>query len=730
MPQWSLDRTSNDLIGISRGFLEAATSDNVQVLAILACESFGTSLAMSQEACHKAYLLCSRSHESTVVSFLKARIGYRDGDCGWQLAQTHAGVRFLGLASCLSTLGSWNAALILHKLIFTTATDKKLVPTAQHLKQLMMAVEYRLARSGFSESALGWARIFKEEMATQGDGSGLQLSVGQKMATMVPPSDVVVGLTQTMSCLARVGEETRRIEITTPGDHAAWLAAFVKWCLGAPPTIVSQNGRSLVQNDSRVILRLIETTKKAQEIRIELHDYTGNITKLVRGISSLGEFKGLVGVRVYGQAMLRRLFGPPSDPRYRACVQAVPYACLQVRKNLVVRREWSTANISTAGLDQWGDADSTATKGQVFASVEKIGRTIHDYLGGNPDEPLPQLTEIPSGMNIDDLPLVSLVKSRMFRECPCRSCQNISTNAITHCTFDGFISDVSYCVGNILALSLLNPIDPDGVQVYFGSDTSCTFTRCVQSILSGKGNILECSVSNIIEPAIKILGHEMFSTHEWVMSSRYDQTVYPKLFSTQTIQGEDILALECIPGSLIWDDQRYETVQVSPAYAQWDFEDEDSDAESATEQGMQVKLEDGMVLYPMDSFPSYKLEWQVGGKESNLEVAIFLPKFSTFPGRNPRYALESAVESLFVNCTHDRMAKFTPRNDNIYITQPLDPRPPLRDRNNVAVVKCDRNEPIRFFTLASGESGIVRLDSCLECCVKYCHLSSARFVLC
>jgi hypothetical protein len=103
----------------------------------------------------------------------------------------------------------------------------------------------------------------------------------------------------------------------------------------------------------------------------------------------------LVGVRVYGQAMLRRLFGPPSDPRYRACVQAFPYACLQVRKNLVVRREWSTAKISTAGLDQWGDADSTATKGQVFASVEKIGRTIHDYLGGNPDEPLPQLTEIP-----------------------------------------------------------------------------------------------------------------------------------------------------------------------------------------------------------------------------------------------------------------------------------------------------------------------------------------------
>ncbi len=74
---------------------------------------------------------------------------------------------------------------------------------AQQLKQLIIAIEYRPARSGFSEIALGWATIFREEMATQEDGEGLQLSVGQAMATMAPPSDAIVGLTETMSCLAR-----------------------------------------------------------------------------------------------------------------------------------------------------------------------------------------------------------------------------------------------------------------------------------------------------------------------------------------------------------------------------------------------------------------------------------------------------------------------------------------------------------------------------------------------
>lgn len=738
MPQWSLDRTSNDLIGVARGVLEAATTDNVQALALLACESFGTSVAMSQESCHKAYLLCNRSHESAVSSFLKAQIGYRKGDCGWQLSRSDAGLRFLGLAACLGTMGSWNAAVTLHKLIYITATDKKLVPTSQHLKQLMQAVEDRLARSGFSKSALGWAVIFGNEMETSGDIQSLQLPIGQKTATMAPPTDAIVGLTQAMSRLARVGEEIQRIEIATTADHAAWFVAFVKWCLGAPPTIVFYNDRTLAsESASRVTLRLIKSTGKPQEVRVDLHEYTGNIKNLVRTVQSHAEFRGLVGVGAYGQTMLRRRFGPPNDPKYRACVQALRYACVLVRQNLDVRREWSTTTISTADLDQWVGPETTVTKGQVFASVENIGLVLHDYLGGSPDEPPPRLTEISSGVIVEDLPLVSLVKSRMCQDCPCRSCQNTTTKAITDCTFKRFLFDVSHCVADVLALSLLKPVDPGGVQVYFGAETSGPFVQCVKSILSGETKPSKCSVSNILQHAVEMLGHDQSKpfneSYAWVMSSRYDQTVYPRLLSTQTVQSEGILTLECIPGILMWGDERYATVQVAPAYRQWDFGDEDSDAESATQESIpygQVKLEDGATLYPKDSFSGYELQWQLGFGETDVQVAVLLPKFPTLPGRNPRYVLESAAESLFVNCTHDRMASFTPRNSSIYITQPLDPRPHSRDPNSIGVVQCDKNEQIRFFTLATGRPGIIRLDSCLECCVKYCQLISSRFVVC
>ena len=60
----------------------------------------------------------------------------------------------------------------------------------------MTAVEDRLAKSGFSESALGWATILSEEMETKSHMEGLQLSMEQKNVTMVPSSEAIVGLTQ------------------------------------------------------------------------------------------------------------------------------------------------------------------------------------------------------------------------------------------------------------------------------------------------------------------------------------------------------------------------------------------------------------------------------------------------------------------------------------------------------------------------------------------------------
>jgi hypothetical protein len=80
-----------------RGVIAAATSDNVQPLALQACERFGNTLAMASETRAKIERLIKSP--KPVATFLGAYIGYSAGDCATQLVRSLAGVQFLALAA-------------------------------------------------------------------------------------------------------------------------------------------------------------------------------------------------------------------------------------------------------------------------------------------------------------------------------------------------------------------------------------------------------------------------------------------------------------------------------------------------------------------------------------------------------------------------------------------------------------------------------------------------------
>ena len=46
---WALQETSNDALALAKGIVKAATSDNVQPLAIMTAEAFGNTLAICQQ---------------------------------------------------------------------------------------------------------------------------------------------------------------------------------------------------------------------------------------------------------------------------------------------------------------------------------------------------------------------------------------------------------------------------------------------------------------------------------------------------------------------------------------------------------------------------------------------------------------------------------------------------------------------------------------------------------
>lgn len=154
---WNLDRSTDTIISVTKDVIRAATSDNVQALALLACERFGATLAICQETSKKIEDLIVRVSGPTVIRFLSAQVGYSAHDSTTQLSRSLAGVQFLALAAALvSSVDMYEGADAISMMLATSAADKTLLPTARQLKDLMAVTEHRLNRSGFTDICVGY----------------------------------------------------------------------------------------------------------------------------------------------------------------------------------------------------------------------------------------------------------------------------------------------------------------------------------------------------------------------------------------------------------------------------------------------------------------------------------------------------------------------------------------------------------------------------------------------
>ena len=161
--QWDLSRSVGDTLAIGQGIIRAATTDDVQILALLACERFGATLAICQETCRKVEFEVIKVQNSSqrVLSFLGATIGYSREDCASQLVRSLAGVQFIGLAAALvSSLSLFQGATVLAAMLQDSASDKTLLPPVRHIRGLLASLEHRCHRLGFADQVAGWQRLF------------------------------------------------------------------------------------------------------------------------------------------------------------------------------------------------------------------------------------------------------------------------------------------------------------------------------------------------------------------------------------------------------------------------------------------------------------------------------------------------------------------------------------------------------------------------------------------
>lgn len=744
--QWSLDRTSTDLVSMSLGLLRAASNDNVQALAILACERFGVNLAMSLESRQKLVRLCDRTHTSMTLRILNAQIGYLKGDCAYQFAQTDAGSRFLGLAACLSTADSWEAAVLLHKLIYDTARDKTLVPVEQQLKQILVALDTKIARSGFCHDVLGWAQLVMHDAPENTDEFPRTDMSEENKWTSLPPMDAIGGLIIALSSIGRVGDDDddySRVKVDTPVSAAAWYIAFVKWCLGETPRIIS-HGRpfpSLVpfDVDARVTIEIWSTLDKTQPHSVRVYDHVGDLKSLVEATTSMGWTRGLVPVAAYGKLKLCQRFGRQGSIQYQACLEALPLACSIVRDRFFAWTFDEDDSDTTRIIERLSPEDDVMLGG-MFPDDKQILAMIYNYQDSDIVPASAVLRKV-STNSIWNLPEVSVALKKLSKGCKRRPCAHFRMG----CPVDSFVRNISQSVADILALSVLQPSDPDGVQVWYGSKPSGTFINAFADTAFEEVDAVQQRINFdtdlgwIFRHVCELLGHGIPNGLQ-IGSSYHDQTIYPQMVFEQVIRPTEILAIHCVPGSIYHNKIQYQ--QIKPiSYREdrlWnsnydtDEEEDDDEEDDEDERHRQKIIADSPdpsrpTLAPCDKFSAHQSQWQVSRQDTVLQVALTVPTFPKSPIRDPTFALKAAIGSIFLNCKHDKETPAPIGLNRIHQISPCDTQSPLGKR--IAIVQSDKNEQMRFFALASGEPCIVRMDACLECCMNYSILTKLQTVI-
>jgi hypothetical protein len=264
---------------------------------------------------------------------------------------------------------------VFYLLLDESSEKNQLLPTVQQLKDLFGVLEFKLGALDFLNSLEGWDMLLKSvEVGLQDrfldlkgdsqdrfcnpefdvdDGSSsnesTQISAEPNLSSPVlsqamqdldnsistvpiaqgyqmndhhpfirsicPSAQNISKLLQALAEIGRLGEATSAILQVSP-EVAAWCIAFVKWCLGAPPSVrqLNKDGTKttvmlLQQPNSNIVLEIAELG--SEDFYVRAFKNIGQIENLLwesQSTQHSGRFWiGLVSPKIYFQARLQDL---------------------------------------------------------------------------------------------------------------------------------------------------------------------------------------------------------------------------------------------------------------------------------------------------------------------------------------------------------------------------------------------------------------------------------------
>ena len=320
----------------------------------------------------------------------------------------------------------------------------------------------------------------------------------------------------------------------------------------------------------------------------------------------------------------------------------------------------------------------------------------------------------------------------LAKSCACRDCKEESMSSQNidlwnlECARGRFVSSISFCTADILAISLFE--GPDKLLVSYDCLQASTGLKMAISNILKSGERTECTFWRVLAYALELVGHKDIDRNgifnqEWVISCYKGQAVYPKVFETGNICQPGYLALYWAPGLLFFDGEVY---------------DKGIGFMAMRPETNPVMTEiHRTVTEPLDLYPNIRLKWKVARRDGYLE--FFLACESAL-GHAPSI-LSNLAHALVISCPHDRASLLHKPDPNARYTdlfllanQTLSLSGTERQ---VDVIAVDGNTDLRMFAMSALSATdrpeapiVIRNNACLQCCLDLCREAGSRFLIC
>jgi hypothetical protein len=742
--QWSLDKTTNSGLSLSRGLIAAATSDNVEPLAVAACEKFGTTLSVCRDSCAKVERLVEP--RKPVVTFLGAYIGYSANDCATQLVKSVAGVQFFALAGALvSSIGEHQGAEALEALLEQSAVDKTQVPPAGKLRPLLKALEPRCSSLRFLDSV-----VYCRNLLVQSHNSAESKAFWKK-ATQYPYADGIAKLVLALSKL-KESAPSSKLEIRA-GSTTPWVVAFTSWVFGSFPSIAFENEQPFLTSPqySRVMVTAVENM--SMDLDITLSTDLGRLSELItsdtKGITwRSGSWTGMVGVKAYGQS-LRDEFDLSSDDAIRCLTDILPYAvhqCLTLlRPTKDTTRRWpdcSPCQFTSSDHNHFTlDGSLSLLSANPFGQDTNISKVISLILGLSSEGPYIGVKSLADDVHFRDLPALQSYLAALESNCECARCNQAMFKSFRLCAKEFFWRGLGCLVTDILCLSFFENLEELAVSLHHDRDTRTEVGSGVYGILT-RGGHQAYSVVEFYDWALALVGIFDMLGEVGVKSPRFDpyhpfdrmrilssvkgQVTYMKLFETRQVARRGYMTFSWAHGVLRYQDVEYPG-GVAPPRSSTTFP-------KVVETSPMFKTFGELVKSPRNLCAGYSMEWITTTRDGILELNATcrgVIDISVYPF----VILQNLAQSLIMEaCEHNSDTPLNRPDVEAVYTGPLFSHS-FRDPNGHKSITCAAvagDNGLRLLTFGSQLPPfpmVFRGDACLACALDVCRKAKSRMLI-